>query len=87
MSIVIGETTFDHVSYDADGDVLYVSVSGVAPAHWEETPEGHALRFDAEGNLCGITFIGVRHNTDSGGNITITIPHKEELGIADLVPA
>jgi uncharacterized protein YuzE len=61
MNIRIGNLTFDHGSYDREGDVLYLhrgmprkSLGG------EETPEGHLVRFDANGEVIGLTIMNVR---------------------------
>jgi hypothetical protein len=44
MSPSIGTHTFVRVSYDADGDVLYLHKGGaITDADWDETPEGHGL--------------------------------------------
>ena len=43
MTVSIG-STFDHVDYDADADVLYLHVGDPANAtDFDESPEGHAL--------------------------------------------
>jgi Protein of unknown function (DUF2283) len=50
MTVKIGPLTFDHASYDEQGDVLYLHVGERhAAADSEETPEGHVLRFDEAG--------------------------------------
>lgn len=88
MSIVVGDIKFDRIRHDEDADVLYLGVEGVRAAHWEESPEGHALRFDADGRLCGITFIGLSHHVGENGRIKVTIPESVDLrGLDDLVPA
>ncbi len=52
MTITIGSSTFDNVLYDADVDVLYLHVGDPSTAvDFDESPEGHALRFDAEGQI------------------------------------
>lgn len=57
-TITIGDTTFDHVEYDRDADVLYLSVGDPRPAaHTYGTPEGHAVRFGTDGDIVGITFV------------------------------
>jgi YD repeat-containing protein len=53
MSVTIGTTTFDRGSYDRGADVLYLSVGDPSTtARFEESAEGHALRYDDEGRLC-----------------------------------
>jgi hypothetical protein len=48
---------------------------------FDESPEGHHLRFDGEGKLVGITLLHPRSLLERKGRITITIPeHVEEVG-------
>jgi hypothetical protein len=48
MTITIGSVTFDNVYHDADVDVLYLHKGHPSTAvGLDESPEGHALRFDA----------------------------------------
>jgi uncharacterized protein YuzE len=50
MSVTIADITFDRVSYDRDADVLYLHVGDpTGAADFDESPEGHALRFDHDG--------------------------------------
>jgi hypothetical protein len=39
-----------------------------------ESPEGHALRFAADGRLVGLTIVGARALLERDGHITVTIP-------------
>jgi uncharacterized protein YuzE len=56
---------FGAARYDRDADVLYLSVGDSARAvDFDETPEGHALRYDADGDLVGITIVGARKLVD-----------------------
>ena len=56
MSVTIGHINFDRVEFDADGDVLYLHVGDPSRAvDFDETPEGHAVRLDREGNVVGLT--------------------------------
>jgi uncharacterized protein YuzE len=60
-TITIGDTTFDHVEYDRDADVLYLSVGDRQPAaDTYGTPEGHAVRFGADEGTVGITLVNAR---------------------------
>ena len=55
MSVTIADIEFDRVEYDADADVLYLHVGDPSRAvDYDETPEGHAVRFDRDGNLVGL---------------------------------
>ncbi len=75
MTVKIGNITFDHISYDAEGDVLYLHVGKPqAAADAEETPEGHAVRFSRDGQVIGLTLINARWLLDRDGAITITLP-------------
>lgn len=89
MTIRVGEWTFDSIEYDAEGDVLYLSIGEPRPAIGEETPEGHVLLFDAEtGEFCGLTLVSVRHLVDAhDGDLMVTLPHAERIDAADLKPA
>ncbi|CAN5175805.1 hypothetical protein BH24ACT16_BH24ACT16_05720 [soil metagenome] len=47
--------------YDAEADVLYVSVGGSRPATGVDIGEGAVARYDEENNeLVGVTLIGLR---------------------------
>lgn len=80
MSVTIGRTTFDRVVYDADADVLYLHAGDPAGAvEFDESPEGHALRFDGEGRLVGVTIVDARWLLDHEGAIRITVPERLEV--------
>jgi len=89
MNIRIGDWTFDHVEYDAEGDVLYLSMGEPRHAIGEETPEGHVMMFDVEtGEFCGLTLISICHLiAQHGDDLTITVPHAQRIDVADLKPA
>jgi YD repeat-containing protein len=75
MSVTIGSVTFDRVSYDREADVLYLSVGD--PAHaadFDESAEGHALRYDADGRLVGLTIVDARRLVERDGAIVVTPP-------------
>jgi uncharacterized protein YuzE len=60
-SLKVGPYSFDRAHYDPGADVLYLSKGSLErAADFDETPEGHAVSFDASGNLIGLTLIGVR---------------------------
>jgi uncharacterized protein YuzE len=86
MSITIGDTTFDHVDYDAAVDVLYLHVGDPSTAvEFDESPEGHALRFDADGRLIGLTLVGAGQLVAGGsGRVLITTPSQLVVDPADL---
>ncbi len=88
MSITIGRTTFDQVRYDADADVLYLHAGDPDTAvDFDESPEGHALRYDAEGKLVGITLVNAKALLDKDTPITITILERVTVDPATLAPA
>ncbi|HEV3322914.1 MAG TPA: DUF2283 domain-containing protein [Solirubrobacteraceae bacterium] len=93
MSLQIGPYTFDRTHYDRDADVLYLARGFVRAAGWEETPDGHAVRYDKSGNLIGLTLVDVQRLIEEAGDserIVLGLPKKVEpppLTRADLTPA
>jgi len=88
VTIRIGNYEFDNVSYDVDGDVLYLHRGApVAAAETFGTPEGHAVRFDAAGDVIGLTLVNAKWLVERDGQITITIPEKIETAGSDLAAA
>lgn len=83
MSVQIADITFDRVRYDAEGDVLYLHHGDPSTAvDFDASPEGHALRFDGQGRLVGITIINARWLLDHDGEVTLTIPTPEQIHLA-----
>lgn len=69
-------------SYESVGDVLYLSASGddkTCPA--QETPEGHAVRLDADGRVTHLTAINARWLLDRDGEIVATLRDGRRLTI------
>jgi uncharacterized protein YuzE len=89
MTIRIGDWTFDHTEYDAEGDVLYLSIGEPRPGIGEETPEGHVMMFDVEtGEFCGLTLISIGDSiARRGEDLTITVPQAQRIDADDLKPA
>jgi uncharacterized protein YuzE len=86
MTIRVANTDFDRVDYDADADVLYLAAGDPARGvDFDETPEGHAVRYAADGELVGITIVNARRLLDENGAIRITLP--ETITAAVLGPA
>jgi uncharacterized protein YuzE len=88
MTITIGSFTLDNVFYDGDVDVLYLHVGDPATAvDFDESPEGHALRFDADGRLVGMTIVGAKSLIDEDGEIKITLPEIVHVDPDTVAPA
>jgi uncharacterized protein YuzE len=88
MNITVGHTTFDRVRYDAEADVLYLHVGEPSQAvDFDESPEGHALRFDRDGMLVGITIVNAKRLLDRAEPIVITIPEQFTIDPAAVAPA
>lgn len=86
MTVRIANRDFDRVDYDGDADVLYLAADEPDLAvEFDETPEGHAVRFDADGRIIGITIVNARKLIDQDGAIRITLP--ETISAADIAPA
>jgi uncharacterized protein YuzE len=84
MTIKIGHLEFDDVVYDAESDVLCLSIGEPRPAaDSEETARGHAIRYDANGEIVGITIVNAKWLIDRKGNIEIPLWVDGE----DLAPA
>jgi uncharacterized protein YuzE len=74
-SVTLGDTVFDHVVYDREADVLYLHSGDPRRAvDFDESLEGHALRFDAAGRLVGVTIVNARRLVDEDGGIRVTRP-------------
>jgi uncharacterized protein YuzE len=81
MTITIGDISFDNVSYDARGDVLYLHIGDPRGAvDFDESSEGHHLRFDEQGKLVGVTIISARRLLERDGKIVITVSERMEVG-------
>jgi uncharacterized protein YuzE len=77
MTITIGTIKFDHVNYDADGDVLYLSVGEPRePADSYGTIEGHNVRYDETGRVIGLTLVNAKWLLDRDGEVRVTIPNR-----------
>jgi uncharacterized protein YuzE len=88
MTITIGSFTFDNVFYDAEVDVLYLHKGDPSSSvAFDESPEGHALRFDAAGSLVGVTIVGAKSLLDGTGEIKITVPEIVRVGPDVVAPA
>ncbi len=85
MTVRVGELTFDSVAYDADADVLYLHENDPSTAvEFDESPEGHGLRYDLAGRLVGITIINAKWLLEQDGHVTITLAQPIQVHRSDL---
>lgn len=83
MSVHLGPYTFDHVSYDEDRDVLYLSIGEPREAaDSEETPEGHVVRYDDREEIIGLTLVNAKWLLDRDGTLSITFPQRSAVADA-----
>jgi uncharacterized protein YuzE len=88
MSVHVGSYEFDHVSYDGEGDVLYLRRGAKrAAADTFGTPEGHAVRLDERGEVIGITIVNAKWLAERDGNISVTVPNLIETNADELAAA
>ena len=86
MTIRIASTEVDRVDYDAEADVLYLASGDPSRAvDFDETPEGHAVRYGSNGEIVGITIVNARQLLDANDAIRITLP--DTISAAELRPA
>jgi len=84
MSLRFGGIEFDHVFYDREVDVLYMRNGPSTDAvDWDESPEGHHLRYGADGGLVGITVVNARRILEEDGKIVVTLP-EQQIQASDL---
>jgi uncharacterized protein YuzE len=88
-TIKIAGVEFDDITYDREGDVLYVWQGRPRkPAYDDASPEGHYLQFDADGALIAITIVNARRIFEREGTIPITLPeHRVEATGLEIVLA
>jgi len=88
MIVKIGPLTFNHASYDASGDVLYLHIGErQAAADSEQTSEGHVLRFDAAGKIIGLTIINAKWLLDRDRELIVTLPERVHVAPAAIEAA
>ena len=87
MTTTIADIEFDRSDYDADADVLYLHIGDPSRAgDYDETPEGHAVRFDRDGELVGLTLVRPKRLLERSGELHITIPMPTVVPTAELTP-
>jgi uncharacterized protein YuzE len=88
MNVKIDGLTFQSTNYDSDGDVLYLSRGETNKASDATlTPEGHGVRYDASGEVIGVTIINAKWLLDHDGHLTITLPHSVRVEADELAAA
>jgi uncharacterized protein YuzE len=88
MTVHVGPYEFDQVSYDSDGDVLYLRRGErKAAAETFATPEGHAVRLDENGEVIGITIVNAKWLLERDAKINVTVPSLVETNTDDLAAA
>lgn len=69
-------------SYEATGDVLYLSAPGDdKTAAAQETPEGHAVRLDRDGRVTHLTAINARWLLDQHAELVATLRDGRRLRV------
>jgi len=80
IALEIGGLAFDQASYDAGGDVLYLHIGAPQAAQGgSQTPEGHVLRYDAEGRVIGLTIINARFLVERDDELVVTLPQRVQV--------
>ncbi len=80
--IHLGPYTFDDVVYDAEGDVLYMSIGKPRPAYDSpETLEGHIVRYDENYRVIGVTIVSAKWWLETKGELRVTL--RETPAVAD----
>ena len=88
MTITIGHITFDHSTYDAVGDVLYLHVGEPSPAaDAVETSQGHVVRFGRAGEIIGLTLVSPKWLLEHGEPIIVTLPERVSIDPATVAAA
>ena len=77
MKVSFDGIAFDNCFYDRDVDVLYLhSGHSTTATAFDACPEGHHTRYDAAGNLVGITVLNARRLLQRDGVIVVTLPDR-----------
>jgi hypothetical protein len=82
MSIVIGPYIFPSVSSDEEADVLHLKTRTPGEAvDFDQTPEGGATRFNAAGELVGLTIVRPKTGLERHGKVALTLP-PQRVGLS-----
>jgi uncharacterized protein YuzE len=77
MNVTIAGTVFNNNEYDAVGDVLYLNVGNPDDGvDFDDTPEGHNVGWNAEGEIVSIALLHPRSILAKHGKIELTIPER-----------
>jgi uncharacterized protein YuzE len=88
MTVHVGSYEFDDVSYDREGDVLYLSRGETHDAGQTlATTEGHAVRLDGDGEVVGITLVNAKWLLERDGKLPVALPGLIEPDAEDLAQA
>jgi len=89
MKVVVGSYEFDEVRYDSECDVLCLRLQGSrgTAADIFDTPEGHLVYLDADGEVTGVTLIEARGLIDRDGKVPVTMPRVIEPDLTHLAQA
>lgn len=84
----IGHLSFDSVDYDPRADVLYLSAGPPPPAaDTVPTPEGHAVRYGANGEVIGVTLISPQAKIERKRGVPVTAGDERLIAEAEGVEA
>lgn len=84
MNVTIGPWSFDRAAYDTRGDVLYLHRGDpTLGVESDASVEGHAIRYDKDGEVVGLTIVNVRWLLNQEGAVTVTPPAPSERIEAD----
>jgi YD repeat-containing protein len=88
MTVTIGNVEFDHHTYDAEADVLYLRLGdNRLAASTHATPEGHAIRYNDEGQIVGMIIVNAKWLLERDGHLKITYEVPPEALAEALTPA
>jgi uncharacterized protein YuzE len=88
MTVSIGSYEFDDVRYDIDCDVLRLDRGDRSTAaDLFDTPEGHLVTVDQDGEVTGITLIGAKGLLERDGKVPVTLPRLVQADVEHLAQA